>query len=332
MTKLPYDHTVISDGELTHLELLAAAERQGIGVIGFTDHDCVPSVEIMDQLRAYKGPVKWTVGIEISVGLPKELPDWDKKSLHLLGLFIDPQNEAIQEFGKTLVKGRFERMQRVVKHLQAIGFDVTEEDCLRAAGASQLGQPHIVAAVLAKPANLARIAELKSEMAAAAESDPAMKLQYDKMVADGARQEPYTLFMGSKSFKPLAKAPMANIIDFDAGVDLIHQAGGIAIFAHPFFYEDYLSYDDLEKWLRDKRVDGIETEIENLFHQDDSSELFAQMRAIANRTGAIGIASSDAHDEADLETFAERDSGDRSIGQTAAIVERVKPSLEFSNL
>ena len=327
-----HNHTIISDGKLTHLELLAAAERQGIGVLGFTDHDCVPTPEIMKQLRAYQGPVKWTVGIELSVGLPKELPDWDKHSLHLLGLFVNPNDAAIAEFGETIIQGRFERMQRVVKHLQSLGFDITEADCLAAAGQSQLGNPHMVSAALAKPINVALMAQFKDEMKLAAEHDATIRVNYDKMITSGSRQEPYALFMGSRSFKPLPKSPMLDSRDLDAGVKMIRDAGGTAIFAHPYYYEDYFSYDDLDKWLADKRLDGIEAEVENRFDEGDSSELFAKLRQMVTRNQVIGISSCDAHDEADLEAFAKSDVGERSVGQTAAMLERLKPNLEFSKL
>jgi predicted metal-dependent phosphoesterase TrpH len=68
-----HNHTVLSDGAQTHLEMLATAEQAGFGVVAFTDHDVLPDAGVLADLRAYDGLVDWTVGVELSAGLPTEL-------------------------------------------------------------------------------------------------------------------------------------------------------------------------------------------------------------------------------------------------------------------
>ena len=331
-----HNHTNISDGELSHLDLLAAAQRQGVGVVGLTDHDTLPGAETLEELQAYAGPVKWTVGIELSAGFPKEQADWKQHSLHLLAPFIDPTNSALIEFCAEITKGRLDRAERVVAHLSALGFAITLADCLAAAGPGQLGQlgqPHIVSALLREPANVALMARIKAEMKRAAEDDEDTKVAYDSMLKSGARQEPYTLFMGSKSFRPLAKKDFAFIVDLDAAVSLIRQAGGVALIAHPYVYFEDLLPAVIEKLVADGRIDGLETDCINTFGPADRwAHEISTTRAIAERTGCLALASCDAHDEADLAAFAASTVGRASIGQTARLIQRTHPDLAWSNL
>ncbi len=326
-----HNHTLISDGYLSHLDLLAAAERQGVGIVGLTDHDCLPNAEIMDQLRAYAGPVQWTVGIELSTGLPKEHPEWMRHSVHILGLFIDPANEPILEFCEQIHQGRVKRMSRVVAHLQSLGMDITEAECQAAAGTSVPGQPHIVKAMLAKPQNVQLLATFKAEMAEATQTNPKLKKSYNYMLEGGARQEPYALVMGSKSFKPLPKADFEFISDLDSGVKLIRDAGGIAIFAHPYHYWEDFSPAMLEQLVKDGRIDGLELINENNISPHMKADLDI-LQGIVDRTGVAYMVNSDAHDEKDLEAFVTSPIGEASVGQTQRLLERFNPNLSWSRL
>ena len=95
-----HNHTVDSDGTQTHLEVLKTAEELGYGVIAFTDHDLVPKADTLDRLRAYDGPVKWLIGTELSSGLPQDMGGVEKGMVHILGLFIDPTNQALSDQSK----------------------------------------------------------------------------------------------------------------------------------------------------------------------------------------------------------------------------------------
>jgi predicted metal-dependent phosphoesterase TrpH len=93
-----HNHTTASDGLLTREALLNAANTYGIGVMAITDHDAVPSAKDLRGLRAYSGPVKWLVGVELSSWVPKAAGGSDKGAVHVLGLFVDPGNSALVEF------------------------------------------------------------------------------------------------------------------------------------------------------------------------------------------------------------------------------------------
>ena len=156
---------------------------------------------------------------------------------------------------------------------------------------------------------------------------------YEAMLESGHRQEPYTLFMGSKSFRPLEKKDFAFIVDLDAAVALIRQAGGVALIAHPFVYFEDLLPASIEKLVADGRVDGLETDCINTFGQPDQwVDRLEELARMAERTRCLALASCDAHDEADLAAFAASAVGRTSVGQTQRFVDSTRPDLAWSNL
>jgi len=104
--------------------MLANAEKNGFGVIAFTDHDILPSKEKLAELKSYKGPVKWFIGCEITSGLPKELGGGPASMFHILGLFVDPLNKELLAHSKKALAARAERMERIVENLRGIGFKI----------------------------------------------------------------------------------------------------------------------------------------------------------------------------------------------------------------
>ncbi|HUD11694.1 MAG TPA: hypothetical protein VMS08_04755, partial [Candidatus Saccharimonadia bacterium] len=208
-----HNHTVISDGVQTHLQSLADAQDLGIGVMAFTDHDTLPDQRILDGLRAYGGPVKWLVGIELSSWVPMAAGGPEKGAVHVLGLFVDVLNRPLIEFCASAEESRQKRMKLYVAHLQSVGFDVTEGDVRAAAGSPNIGKPHMVKATLAKPDNQLIMDSLREQMRQEAEHDPKTRAAYDRMMEDGPNQYPYALFMGGESFKPAPKGDYGTLLD-----------------------------------------------------------------------------------------------------------------------
>src|SRR5438309_164072 len=90
-----HSHTTNSDGKLSYLEVLKLASENNIGSLAFTDHDSLPTIETLNLLRKENTEVKWSIGIEVSSGLPLELGRKTCSSFHILGLFIDPTNKEL---------------------------------------------------------------------------------------------------------------------------------------------------------------------------------------------------------------------------------------------
>ncbi len=326
-----HNHTTASDGTQTYLEVLEAARRNKVGVVAFTDHDTLPAAADLEKLKAYEGPVKWLVGCEISSGLPHELGGGVTSSLHILGLFTDPTNQALREHCVKAVAARNERMERIVVNLKGLGFTISVEDCLAASGGENVGRPHIVRALNAHPENAAIIEQMKADMEKAAVGSAAVAMNYAHMMERPASDYPYRLFLSDDAFVPDIYVDYLYSIDMDAAVGLIRGAGGVAVVAHWYTVERKINAEMLEGFVRDGRLDGVEL----MGNPMNGSARRAEpvLSAIAARTNAITTYGIDGHREQDMENFTnDQTVANKSIGQTGRLIARSKPDLSWSNL
>jgi 3',5'-nucleoside bisphosphate phosphatase len=185
-------HTWVSDGDVSPTEVVRIATRSRLDVIAVTDHDTAAGV-VEAQNAAAELPLRVIPGIEISTR-------WEGQELHILGYWIDPEAESIQEHQQKAVRRRFTRMEAMVARLQQIGIGVTVADVEAAAGPSvrTLGRPHLARA----------------------------------LHAGG-----HTRFYGEAFSKFIGDAGPAFVAEgFPEplyAIDVIHSAGGAAVWAHP---------------------------------------------------------------------------------------------------
>ena len=140
----------------------------------------------------------------------------------------------------------------IVENLRREGFDLHLEDAVREAGdALSVGRPHIARAAGAKPEQM------------------------------NAFFEEY-LVPGAKAFVP-RRWPTA-----DEAVELIHEAGGVAVVAHPYW--DVKDPAQVEELIRALDVDGVEA-----FYPDHSSEQTAHVLRLCEDLRLTPTASSDYH-------------------------------------
>lgn len=327
-----HNHTIDSDGTQTHLELLKTAEDLGFGVIAFTDHDLVPTPEKIAALKAYNGPVKWLVGTELSSGLPEFMGGVEKGMVHILGLFIDPTNAVLAEHLQKLEISRVERMQHMVKHLQSIGFTISEDDVKKASVGSIIGSPHVVKAIQSHPENLEIEKTLLKKMETEAGTNVDLKAKYDEMVKAGTIQYPYRLYMKASSFVPMPRADSYQVLrSFEDSVKMIRDASGIAVLAHWYFHTRFYKLEKLEETVKAKMLDGLETATENTTFDGNLDKEVEQLQELIARYNLIETIGSDSHYVRDLEHFIKSPVAERSIGQTQRIIDRMKPNLEWSN-
>lgn len=326
-----HNHTAASDGTQTYAEVLETARRNKFGVVAFTDHDMLPGEKDLAALRDYAGPVKWLLGCEITSGLPRELGGGAASMFHILGLFTDPTNRALLDHCARALAARTERMERIVSNLKGLGFTISVDDCVRASGGESVGRPHIVRALNAHPENAAIIAGMKTEMAKAAVSSVEVAHKYMRMTQRDASDEPYALFLSDDSYLPGIYVDYLYSIDMDESVRLIREAGGVAILAHWPTIKRKINAGMLEGFLRDGRLDGVE--LRSGFVDSEVDGVARQLAAMAEQTGRLATIGVDGHREQDLERFAnDRALAQSTVGQTARLVERVKPDLQWSNL
>ena len=113
-------HTCCSDGTLTPDELVALAKKKGLAAIAITDHDTVSGVsEALEAGKQYG--IQVVPGIEMSTVM-------DGKDVHLVGLFVKPENEELQACLADARAKREDRNRRSLKQLREAGIAVTDED------------------------------------------------------------------------------------------------------------------------------------------------------------------------------------------------------------
>jgi len=328
-----HNHTSLSDGTQTHLEVLKTAEELGYGVIAFTDHDMVPTADKIAELKAYTGPVKWTIGTELSSGLPEVMGGVERGMVHILGLFIDPTNQALLDHMEKLETSRVARMKHMVDHLQSVGFKITEADVAKVTEGSVISSWHVVKAVQANPENLVLEKKLLEQMKEAAKNDVEVKEKFDAMVEAGVVQYPYRLYMKASSFMPMPRADTYNVLlSMDDTVKLIREAGGIAVLAHWFFHTKFYKPERLEDTVKAGLLDGLETATDNTTFDGNVDKEVEFLQDLIKRYNLIETIGGDTHYVRDLEHFAKSPAAERSVGHTQKIIDRIKPNLEWSNL
>ena len=78
----------------------------------------------------------------------------------------------------------------------------------------------------------------------------------------------------------------------ERGIDLVHQAGGVAVIAHPWGRgrERMLPPEVLQRLVEEHRLDGIEVD-----HQDHDADARHRLWQLVERLGVLGTGSSDYH-------------------------------------
>lgn len=189
------------------------------------------------------------VGIELVPAVEMSCVHEYADDLHMCGYWVD-----IEALGPACGRAQSERISRageIVENLRREGFGLTLDDAIAEAGdALSVGRPHIARA------------------AGAGEDMGPFFAEY--------------LVPGAKAFVP-RRWPKA-----DEAVALIHQAGGAAVVAHPYW--DVSDPDEVEELIRTLDIDGIET-----FYPSHTREQTEHLLRLCNRLGVTPTASSDYH-------------------------------------
>lgn len=200
-------HSTVSDGELAPADVVAAAAAAGVELLALTDHDQVDGVDAAVAAGREQG-VRVVPAVELSV-----LDDGGRGDLHLCGYLIDHHHPELRQTLRACRADRASRADHMADALEACGLQVDRAP-LHARGASgaAVGRPHLAEAVLAHPANAQRLAD-------------------EGLHDSGAVIEAYLIY-GKPGFVPRPAPTMKE------GIALIHETGGVAVWAHPFWDVD----------------------------------------------------------------------------------------------
>jgi hypothetical protein len=175
------------------------------------------------------------------------------EDLHMLGYWVDL--DAITPACERAQQERVERAKEIVERLNAHGVEVTFEDAVAQAGAADaIGRPHI---------------------ARAAGAGPDLGPFFEEYLVPGAKA------FVARSWPTAEEA-----------VRLIHDAGGVAVVAHPYWdVKDPEQVRDLvESLKREVGLEGVEA-----FYPDHTREQTAHCLALCEELDLVPTGSSDFH-------------------------------------
>src|SRR3954454_16261482 len=252
-------HSLHSDGHLPAPEVVARAAAAGVEVLALSDHDTVDGVDEALTAAAEHG-IRNVPCAELSS------VDGEYDDLHILGYLIDHTDPQLLARLEEFRADRDARAGRMTTALREIGFEVDGDvlDQRRAAG-KPIGRPHLAEAVIGHPANAARLADERRD-----DVSPFI--------------EAY-LIPGRPGFRGRTMPTV------EEAIGVIHDAGGVAVWAHPFWDldsdEDVLGAIDRFAGFG---VDGVEAFY--VTHTEAQTRLVAD--ACAQR-GLLSTGSSDFH-------------------------------------
>ena len=214
-------HSDHSDGTLSPEELVTLAVQTGLSAFAVTDHDTVSGIGRAKRAAALTDgrSSKLTVisGTEISTA-------YQKRDIHILGLFIDETNPALIQTLEDAVGARDHRNEHMAERFRSLGIPLTLEDL-------RLSNPDTVI-------TRAHFAKYLIEHHHVKTSEEAFRryLNYDA-----------PCFVPREYMQP------------ERAISLILQAGGIPVLAHPLLYKlPPAELEALIKRLKEAGLAGLE--------------------------------------------------------------------------
>ena len=185
-----HTHTNFSDGTLSPEELLSKVSETSVKVVAVTDHDTTDGLERSTAAAKNLG-LTLIPGVELTAELETGT------EMHILGLFIRPDDDNLQSALAHLKKERIKAAQSILAVLKTLGVDISWEHVSELAGGA-VGRPHIARAMLAK---------------GYVESVPEA---FEKYLGDGCPARVKKVRLEARNC-----------------LELIKNAGGVSVLAHP---------------------------------------------------------------------------------------------------
>ena len=245
-------HTTYSDGVFSPEKIVDTAIDAGLDAIAITDHDNVLAYPIaMNYAKkiADSGGKALEIlpGVEINT-IYKDI------EIHILGYFMNRDDSDFQAMLKSQQKARIEQTEQILHLLnKKEGIHVTFDKLksLVAEGGS-IGRPHIAKAITL------------------AGGTTSVMDAYSKYINNDS-----DVYVQRKTISP------------HEAIEIIYDAGGIPVFAHPFDVEDA---ENLIKEFMHYGLRGVEA-----YHRKHSPAMVEYYSSIAEKNGLIITGGSDFH-------------------------------------
>ena len=252
-------HSIHSDGALPAADVMARAAADGVRLVALTDHDTIDGVP---EARA----AARELGLAFSPAAELSAVHDAYEDLHILGYEIDVSDADLQVLLQDFRGDRARRIGEMAVRLRELGFELDDAPlAARRAAGKPIGRPHLADAVLAHPAN-------------------AQRLKDEGIDGRNALFPPY-LVPGAAAYVARSRPTVPEAID------VIHAAGGVAVWAHPFWDLDHT--DEALATLAifaEAGLDGVEA-----FYATHDAEQTRLLHAAAAQHGLLTTGSADFH-------------------------------------
>lgn len=205
-------HTNFSDGEFSPEEVVNKAFNKGLNGIAITDHDTVSGINIASKHGNTYENFFVIPGIELGT-------IYNNEEVHILGYFIDYNNNELINITKKLRSSRIERAIKILTKLNELGININIKEVMAYSSNDNIGRPHIAKALLEK--------------------------NYVKSI-----QEAFDLYLDRGKPAYFERYHLT----IDETIRLIHSVGGISVLAHPGLLKD----ESIINYTINKGIDGIE--------------------------------------------------------------------------
>lgn len=278
-------HSNKSDGTFSPKELVDHAISKNLAAIALTDHD---TVDGLDEIIAYAQDLQHSGNKDVPEIIPgiEFSTEYEGKDVHILGLYIDHRSEKFRQPLQEFVNSRILRNEKMCGLLQDAGIDITYEKLQNEFPGSVITRAHYGSYLL-------KYGYIKS-----------MNEAFEKYVGDHC---PY--------FVPREKVTPAQ------AVELILNAGGIPVLAHPPLYHMSESrLDKLVSTLKEAGLMGIEAVYSTYASSDERD-----MRRLADKYNLLISGGSDFH--GDNKPKLEMGSGYGKLYIDYSILENIKKRM-----
>lgn len=240
-------HTRLSDGSLGIEELILLAQKSGIDTIAITDHDCLAGT-VRGKIIGERHGINVIPGVELSA--------YDQehgKRVHILCYLAENPDRLEGLCKKTSLSRRKASQLMMVKTAQR--YPIWSDLVIKcAAGSTNIYKQHIMHALMECGYTTSIFGDL-----------------YDELFSS---KSPDNILVTPSFPKPIEV------------IDAIHEAGGIAVLAHPGFYDNFDIIDE----LIEHELDGLE-----VWHPENSEEQTEELIKIAKKNNLLMTGGSDFH-------------------------------------
>jgi predicted metal-dependent phosphoesterase TrpH len=186
--------------------VVARAATAGVELLALSDHDTVGGVdEALETARRH--------GIRLVPAAELSALYGPHEDLHVLGYGLDHYDPALTDALQSYRADRVVRAEAMIAALRELGFELDDEAfAARRRAGRAIGRPHIARAAFEHPANAPRIAQ--------------------EGLADSSKLLEAYLIDGAPAFRPRTRPTV------EEAIEVIHAAGGVAVWAHPFWDVD----------------------------------------------------------------------------------------------